>query len=153
MDALPNAGMARETTAQARGPRRHILEALLSYFMVTLSLGAMLGPIRDFAIHAGSDPFLAILSQAVVTLLILTWAAGWVVEAFDVPPGAMARLAVGLGAVVLLVACDLLIGFLMFDLSPWELVRNLLGPEGAVVAVSLAAAALLPVVRARHGQV
>ncbi|MBS0363302.1 MAG: hypothetical protein JSR98_18150 [Proteobacteria bacterium] len=133
-----------------RRRRYQALQAAACYFMATLTLGWFFGPIRDFWIRAGADPLLAILSQAVATLLVLVWTAGWVVEAFDVPGRLAQRVAVGFGAIGLLVACDFLVGYLMFDMTPGELVAHFLTPEGAVVAVSLLLAALLPIVRGRR---
>ena len=132
-------------------PRRHqALQAGACYFMATLTLGWIFGPVRDYWVRAGADPMLAILSQAVVTLLILVWAAGWVVETFDVPVRLSQRAAVGFGAIGLLIACDFLTGYLMFGMTPWELASHFLGPEGGVVGICLLIAALLPIARGRR---
>ncbi len=138
--------------AEIRPRRYQALQAAVCYFMATLTLGWFFGPIRDYAVRAGADPMLAILSQAVATLLILVWAAGWVVEAFDVSSRLTQRIAVGFGAIGLLVACDLLTGYLMFGLAPAELAAHFLTPEGEVVGLSLLLAALLPIVRSRRGE-
>lgn len=134
---------------QLRPRRRATLQAALCYFMTTLTLGWICGPVRDFAVRSGADPMLAILSQAVVTLLVLVWAAGWVVEAFGVPPQPSARCVVGFGAIGLLIVCDFVIGFLMFGMTPNELAAHFLSAEGSVVGVCLLLAALLPLVRSR----
>lgn len=134
-------------------PRRYqALQAGACYFMATLTLGWLLGPIRDYAVRAGADPLLAILCQAVTTLLILVWAAGWVVEAFDVPDRFGQRAAVGFGAVGLLIVCDFVSGYLMFDMTPLELAAHFLGPEGEVVGLSLLLAALLPLFRSHRAE-
>ena len=134
-------------------PRRHqALQAGACYFMTTLTLGWFFGPIRDYWVRAGADPLLAILSQAVATLLVLVWTAGWVVEAFDVPSRLAQRAAVGFGAIGLLLGCDFLTGYLMFDMTPGELARHFVTPEGEVVGLSLLLAALLPIVRGRRSE-
>lgn len=132
-------------------PRRYqALQAGICYFMATLTLGWFFGPIRDFWVRAGADPLLAILCQAVATLLVLVWAAGWVVEAFHVPERLAQRVAVGFGAIGLLIACDFLTGYLMFGMTPLDLAGRFLGPEGEVIGLSLLAAALFPLVRGRR---
>ena len=152
MSLSPNAsdGGRPRMESSARGLRRSVLEALLTYFMVALTVAWLLGPIREFAIRAGCELLPAILIQAAVTLLILTSSAGWVVEAFDVPPRLGARLAVGGGAVVLLMLGDLMVGRLEYGLSLLALIRDLASPSGGVVVASLVLAALLPVMRGRH---
>lgn len=129
-------------------PRRHqALQAAACYFMATLTLGWLFGPIRDYAVRAGADPLLAILCQAVATLLALVWTAGWVVEAFDVPDRLAQRAAVGFGGIGLLIGCDFLSGYLMFGMTPGDLAVHFLGAEGEVVGFSLLLAALLPLFR------
>jgi len=140
--------MASHLYDQELHPRRHqALQGGACYFMVTLTLGWFMGPIRDFAVRMGADPLLAILCQAIATLLILVWAAGWVVDAFDVPNRIGARAVVGFGAIALLLACDFLTGYLMFGMTPAMMGAHFLGPQGAVVGLSLLLAALLPMAR------
>ncbi len=133
-----------------RNHHRRVLEAGLCYFMTIVTLGWLIGPVRDYFVRAGGDALLGILSQTVVTLLVLIWAAGWVIEAFGVPARASAGLAVGAGAVGLALASDLLAGFLLYGLTPLQVVGEFTQPEGVVVAISLALAAMLPLFRARR---
>lgn len=137
---------------QIRPRRYQALQAAACYFMATLTLGGFFGPIRDFWIRAGADPLLAILCQAVATLLALVWTAGWVVETFDVPDRLAQRAVVGFGAMGLVIACDFLTGYLMFRMTPWDLAAHFLGLEGGVVGLSLLLAALLPIVRSRRAE-
>jgi hypothetical protein len=148
-DSVPGTDDALART-QATSRRPQILEAMFSYFMVALMIGWLLAPIRNFFIGAGADPLLAVLSEATATLLILIWAAGWVVQAFGVPPQIVARLAVGGGAMVLLLAGDLFMGYLSLGLPPWDLARRFANSAGMVVGMSLALGALLPVLRMRR---
>ena len=67
-----------------------------------------------------------------------------------VPARASAGLAVGAGAVGLALASDLLAGFLLYGLTPLQVVGEFTQPEGVVVAISLALAAMLPLFRARR---
>ncbi|MBS0333271.1 MAG: hypothetical protein JSS35_10925 [Proteobacteria bacterium] len=129
-------------------PRRfRALQAGACYFMVTLTLAWFFGPIRDFWVRSGADPLFAVLCQAVATLLALVWAAGWVVQAFDVPRRLGDHAIVGFGAMGLLIVCDLFAGWLMYGLPPWVLVAHFLGAEGVVIGLSLLIAALLPLFR------
>jgi|GEM_PF-3867723 len=130
--------------------RRRILWAMLCYFASALAMGWLLAPIRDYFIRAGYEPLMAVFWQAIATLLLLIWMAGWVVQTFDVPLRAGPRLAVGAGAMVLLLACDLLVGYLALGLSPWAIASHFANPEGGVVGVGLFIGALLPLLRGRR---
>ncbi|MGZ6037576.1 MAG: hypothetical protein ACXWKR_02835 [Phenylobacterium sp.] len=142
---LPDAAAApRRVSAWAA-----VAQAAVCYFMVTITMGWILGPVRDFWVRAGADPLFAILCQAVATLLVLVWAAGWVVSAFGVPDRIRARLAVGFGAMAALLVCDVLVGFLMFGLTPLDFAINFISATGAVVAVSFLFAAVMPALRSR----
>lgn len=138
--------------AEIRPRRYQAVQAAACYFMANLTLGWLFGPIRDFWVRAGAEPLLAILCQATATLLVLVWTAGWVVDIFDVPSRLGQRIAVGFGAIGLLIACDFLTGYLMFDMTPPEIAAHFLTPEGEVVGLSLLLAALLPVVRSRRSE-
>ena|SRR5579872_2453951 len=81
-----------------------ILGALFIYFAVALTTSALLEPIVAFFVRAGADPLMAVLSQVTATLLVLIYAAGWVVEGLRIPSRTGPRLVVGVGAMALLVA-------------------------------------------------
>jgi hypothetical protein len=132
--------------------RRRAAEAAAGYALVILAVSWVLKPIREFFVTAGADPVLANLSQAVATLLILTFAAGWVVRAFGVPARLDLRLALGLGGVALFAAGDALTSLLLFGQSPFELVAEFKGPKGLVLTLMLAIAAALPAVRGRSNE-
>lgn len=143
--------MASHLYDGAMRPRRHqALRAGACYFLVTLALSWICGPVRDYWVRAGAEMMLAILCQAVVTLLILVWAAGWVVEIFDVPVRLSQRATVGFGAIGLLLVFNFLSSYLIFRMTPWELAAQVFSPEGVVVAAGLLIAAVLPIVRGRR---
>ena len=132
--------------------RRRTIEAATSYALVILAVSWVLTPVREFFVTAGADPVLDHLSQAVATLLVLTFAAGWAVRAFSVPVGLGRRLAVGLGAVVIFAVCDATSSLLLFGASPLDLTAQLRGPQGRVVILMLALAAALPALRGRSNE-
>ena len=133
-----------------RRARHPALQAGSCYFLAMLTLGWICQPVRDYWVRAGADPMLAILSQVVVSLLVLVWVAGWVVEAFDVPDAPIRRASVGFGAIGFFVAYGVLAGYLLSGITPWALAVQLLSAEGLVIAVSLLIAAALPMVRGRR---
>lgn len=149
--------MSRQAEASGVRPKpvavepvgRRAFEAAITYALVILAVSWVLGPIREFFVRAGADPVLANLSQAVTTLLVLTHAAGWIVRTFGVPGGLGLRLALGLGAVAVFLAGYALSALLLFGLSPPDLAAELRGPQGAVVALMMTVAAILPAVRNR----
>jgi len=145
-------GLTDETFARPR-PRHAVVQAAACYFMVTLTLGWLLGPVRDFWVRAGADPLFAILCQAVATLLALVWASGWVVSAFDVPDRTGARLTVGFAAIGALFTCDVVAGYLMFGMTPLDFAVHFLSPAGVTVGGSFLFAAILPALRNRGGSV
>lgn len=128
------------------------LEAAAGYGLVILATSWLLGSIRKFLVLFGVDPLMASLSEAVTTLLVLTQAAGWAVRTFEVPWRLGLRLSVGLGAVVIFMACDALSALLLFGLSPLDLTAELTGLEGRVIGLMLVAAAFLPAVRGRPNE-
>ena len=151
MTGPPGAAGLDETTgasAEISSPPA-VLDALFVYFVVALALGALLEPVDAFFIRAGADPLMAILSQATVMLLVLLYAAGWVVEGFRIPSKTGPRLAVGAGAMALLLATGVALAFLILGIWPGRLARQFANLEGAVIGGGLLLGALLPVIRVR----
>jgi hypothetical protein len=129
---------------------RNALGACASYAMVILTVSWVLGPIGEFVVRLGADPVLASFFQSGAALLLLAHAAGWIVRTFGVSPRPGLRLAIGLGAVVIFVACDVLSALLLFGLSPLDLTTGMTGPQGVVIAVMLTVTAILPALRSRE---
>ena len=128
-----------------------VLGAALAYFMVMLVLTWLIAPVREFNVRAGADPLLAILAQATLTLLVLTFAAGWVVDAFAVPDAWQLRLALGFGAVGCQLASDPLTEWLLSGVAPLQFAAHLMSRDNVVPALMWLFAALLPALRGRHG--
>lgn len=147
-----NAPKSPAQPANVEPVRRRMFEAAGSYAVVMLAMSWVLEPVREFFVHAGADPVLANLSQAVAILLILTFVAGWIVRTFGVPRRLDLRLAVGLGAVVIFVAGDSVTSLLLFGESTGDLTAALRGPQGLVTTLMLAVAAALPAVRGRSNE-
>jgi hypothetical protein len=129
---------------------RRVAEAAISYFMVMFTISLVVAPLRDFAIASGADPLMALLTQAVVTLLALTFAAGWVVELFDVPRALGSRLAVGFGAVVGVLLFETLAAWLTYEVPPWTYLARLVSRDNLVPNGMWIVAGVLPVLRGRR---
>ena len=116
------------------------------YFLTTFSVGFLLGPIRVLLLEPHIGAVAATLCEAPLLLI------GMVVAARSTPqlaglttsPGGM--LAVGIGALALQQAADLLVGMLLRGLSAQQQFARLATPEGAIYAVLLALFALMPAI-------
>jgi hypothetical protein len=122
-------------------------QAAAAYFAVLLAISLLAAPLRDLAVRSGTDPVFAFLTQAVVTLFALIWAAGWVAEAFSVPADPLLRLGLGFGAVGALVATDVAAQLFGAGVTPLDLLARIGRAEGAIVLVALVFSALLPALR------
>jgi len=88
---------------------RVILKAGVTYFGLVFGTGFILGTIRVLFIVPRLGARLAELIESPLMLTITILAARWIVRKFRVPVGASDRIAVGLLAIVLLIALELTI--------------------------------------------
>jgi hypothetical protein len=112
-----------------------------------LAVTLLFAPLRRSAESLGIDPVIASLSQAVATLFALILVAGWVVQAFDVPPRFRARLAVGGCGLLVLIAGYAIWEILVFKATPMDFLRSFAGAHGAIFGTALLFCALMPAVR------
>lgn len=94
-----------------------ILQSGLWYFSVVFAAGFMLGPIRVLWLVPRVGERTAELLEAPVMLLVIVFAARWIVGRFAAPPPASERLAVGGIALLLLLAAELTVVLWLRDLS------------------------------------
>ena len=94
-----------------------ILQSGLWYFSVVFAAGFMLGPIRVLWLVPRVGERTAELLEAPVMLLVIVFAARWIVGRFSAPPPASERLAVGGIALLLLLAAELTVVLWLRDLS------------------------------------
>ena len=122
------------------------------YFLATFSVGFLLGPIRLLLLEPRIGAFAATLCEAPLLLIAMAAAARWTprLAGLTISPGGM--LAVGIGALALQQAADLLVGMLLRELSAQQQFARLATPEGAVYAALLALFALMPALVNRAGR-
>lgn len=94
-----------------------ILQSGLWYFSVVFAAGFMLGPIRVLWLVPRVGERTAELLEAPVMLLVIVFAARWIVGRCSAPPPASERLAVGGIALLLLLAAELTVVLWLRDLS------------------------------------
>jgi hypothetical protein len=111
--------------------------------------GWVFGPIREFFVGSGSDPFLAALVEASGMALVMVYSSGWAVRLFGVPAAYGPRVAIGLGAVALLLVSDLVGDFLLRGWLPRDFVRQFATAPGRVFGAALLLAVVFPLLRAR----
>jgi hypothetical protein len=138
---------AQLESADPPGPSMRTGQAAAAYFAVLLAVSLLAAPLRDLVVRSGSDPVFVFLIQAVVTLFVLTWAAGWVAEAFSVPADPALRLSLGFGAVGALVATDVAARLCGVAVTPLDLVPRVGRAEGAIMVGALVLGAFLPTLR------
>ena len=122
------------------------------YFLATFSVGFLLGPIRLLLLEPRIGAFAATLCEAPLLLIAMAVAARWTprLAGLTISPGGM--LAVGIGALALQQAADLLVGMLLRGLSAQQQFARFATPEGAVYAALLALFALMPALVNRAGR-
>ncbi len=59
--------------------------------MTIVTLGGLLGRVRDVCVRMGSEPWLGRLGQTVVCLLVFIGETNWVVETLSVPARSACR--------------------------------------------------------------
>jgi hypothetical protein len=77
------------------------------YFLLVFVVGWILGPIRELWAVPHFGRILAMLSEAVIMLIAMIVAAGWVIRRFHVPRTLPATISMGLVALGLLVPAEI----------------------------------------------
>ena len=84
-----------------------ILKAGVIYFLLLFALGWILGPIRELWAVPRFGRMTALLVEAIIMLIAMIVAAGWVTLRFDVPRTLGSTIPVGLVALVILAPAEI----------------------------------------------
>jgi hypothetical protein len=123
-----------------------LASAAAIYFLAVFSAGFLLGPIRVLLLEPRIGAIAASLCEAPLLLIAMVAAARWVPRLIRLTTSLARLLAVGIGALVLQQAADLLVGMLLRGLSAQQQFARLATPEGAIYAALLALFALMPAI-------
>jgi hypothetical protein len=131
------------------GRLRVILKAGLTYFGLVFGTGFILGTIRVLFIVPRFGARLAELIEGPLMLTVTILAASWVVRRFRVSVGASDRIAVGLLAIILLIALELTIVLWLRGLSLGDYFRERDPVAGTVYYLLLVVFAVMPLLVGR----
>jgi hypothetical protein len=129
-----------------------LASATAIYFLAVFSTGLLLGPIRVLLLEPRIGAVAATLCEAPLLLIAMVVAARWAPRLARMTTSLTGMLAVGIGALALQQAADLLVGMLLRGLSAQQQFARLATPEGAIYAVLLAIFALMPAIANRTGR-
>lgn len=129
-----------------------LASAAAIYFLAVFSAGFLLGPIRLLLLEPRIGAVAATLCEAPLLLIAMVVAARWAPRLAGLRTSLAGMLAVGLGALALQQAADLLVGMLLRGLSAQQQFVRLATPEGAIYAALLALFALMPAIVNRTGR-
>lgn len=119
------------------------------WFVVMFGLGFLLGPVRILLLEPRLGATGAVLVEAVPMVAAMALLAPWVARLFGVPPTARARLGMGAIGLVLLLAADTLLGWLLFGRGIEALLARPSTWDGRVYLVMLLLFLLMPWLRRR----
>lgn len=116
----------------------------LTYFALVFGVGFVLGTVRVSLLVAALGERRAELLELPLMVLASFLAARWVVRRWRVPQGWRSRLPIGLAALALLLAAELLLALFLQGASPGEYVAGRDPVSGTAYALSLALFAVMP---------
>jgi hypothetical protein len=131
--------------------RTTVVRAGLAYFGLVFAAGFLLGTLRVLWLAPRVGERAAELAETPLMLAASLLAARWVVQRFQVPATAAARLQVGLLALVLLLSCELTVVLALRGLSLDEYLATRDPLSGAVYLAALLAFAAMPWLLAGRG--
>jgi len=131
-----------------------LVQAGLAYFALVFGAGFVLGALRVSFLVPRLGERLAELSEMPLMFVVILLAAGFVVRRFAIPPAMPHRLGIGLLALGLLLAAELLLAVALQDRSLADYVASRDPVSGSVYLAMLALFALMPmfVGRAERGR-
>lgn len=124
--------------------KTRILLAAGLYFLIVFAVGFLLGPIRVLLLEPRIGGLAAELYEAPFLLAAIVIAARTVPRMAGVIPDPRAWWAIGLAALVMQQAADLIVGQALRGSSVREQIDRFATPEGAVYAALLVAFAIMP---------
>ena len=101
-----------------------VLKAGILYFALVFGAGFVLGPIRVFWAVPRIGVRMAELMEAPFMFAVIIVSARWIVRLLAVPQTTPSRLGMGFVALGLLVAADIILGYLLWGLSTTELITT-----------------------------
>lgn len=108
------------------------LKAALGYFAVIFALGFVLGTIRTLVLLPRLGEFAAVLLELPVMLAASWWASRRLAAAWQVPARPKPRLAMGCGALALLMGAEWLLAVLVLGLDTGQWLGRFATPAGAL---------------------
>ena len=127
--------------------RGSLLLPTLAYASAAFGLGFLLGTIRVLTIAPVIGGFEASLAEIPIMLAACWLICGWVLRRWPVAPTASARLGMGMGALVLLLAAEVALGLYGFGRSWTGQLAAFAAPEGVAGLAAQGIFALLPLLR------
>lgn len=124
----------------------------LAYFALVFGAGFALGTIRILWLVPRFGVRAAELSEAPVMLLVIFFAARWIVTRLSVPPEPMVRFAIGILALACLLVVEFTVVLWLQGITMRESIANRDPVSGAVYAASLVLFALMPLFAGRVRQ-
>jgi hypothetical protein len=121
-----------------------ILKAALAYFAIVFAVGFLCGPIRVLMLEPMFGATAAVLLEAPILLMAMLYAARFVPRRSRLAPTSAAHLAMGFGALALVLVADFGVGVVLRELTPGAIAAQFSTPAGRVYAVLLVAFALMP---------
>lgn len=112
-----------------------VLLAASCYFGALFALGFACGMVRVPILEPRFGELGALAFEAPVMLAGIVLAAPWVCRRFGVPPTLGARLAMGLAALAMLLALEVLVGLWARRMTPGEIASRFTTPAGVLSGV------------------
>ena len=126
------------------------LQAGVAYFALVFGAGFVLGVIRELWAAPRFGPRAAELMEMPVMLVVIVFAAFWIIARFGLSPAAPVRIAMGVVAIALLLAAEFSLVIWLRGLTMEEYLAARDPVSGAVYAVMLALYAMMPLVVLRR---
>lgn len=129
-----------------------ILAEMALYFGIVFCVGFLLGPIRVLWLEPRLGALLAVVLEMPLLLTAMAVAARWSPRKAGMDLGIGPLMAMGVGALALVLAADFSIGTWLRGLTVSQQIRQFSTPAGLLYAASLAAFAAMPLLvnRARR---
>jgi len=121
-----------------------VLQAGALYFVLVFSAGFLLGPLRILWLVPAVGTRLAELLETPVMLIVIFYAARWVIRRLALPPGAGSRLGMGVIALTLMLAAELSLVLRLRGMTLADFFATRDPVSGLAYYLSLAVFALMP---------
>ncbi|MGE0481054.1 MAG: hypothetical protein AB7Q17_11340 [Phycisphaerae bacterium] len=109
-----------------------VLSAAGVYFLALLTIGFVLGPLRELVLRPRVGATAAVLIEAPVMIACIALLAPRIATRMLRPPATAARVAMGAAALALLLAAEVGLSFLLRGQTPAEYVARFATPDGLV---------------------